>query len=331
MHRFSALASLVLVFSSACSLPASDPAPIIRGPLRSRPQHPFAQTLLHNRPRRAVIQPMGDPAIELGLTYSSIHEIKGVPGELIYMDGETARATFRYRRGLSERTDLEVELADEDFLDDLIEGFHDWTGLPNQGRDDFGQDQFGMRLRRNGDLLFSVEEDKLQLGDLPLTITHALRVEDEHGPAVAVRAAVEIPSGNEAGGSSNGGLDIGFGVLAERTRGRWSFFGAVDYLAPHDPDAFRAAGVGLEDILSLQLGIEYRWSDRLSVLFQNFWTSEMTKDFTFEEFSREMYDIAVGVAWDGPGDSRFHFALQEDAVAATGSDFGIMLGVAWGF
>ena len=58
--------------------------------------------------------------------------------------------------------------------------------------------------------------------------------------------------------------------------------------------------------------------------------SPMGGDFTFEEFDREILDLALGVAWDGPLGGRYHVAIEEDAIAATGPDFGLLFGVSWG-
>ena len=280
-------------------------------------------------------QAPGTTGVGLELAYSSIHEIEAGPGQLVYMDGETARASARIRHGVGARTDVELEVAatfaSSGFLDGLIEDFHDLTGLPNQGREDFESDQFGMRLRRNGYQLFEVEEDRLQLADLALTVTHAVRLEDAVGPAVAMRGAVELPTGSEGRGSSNGEVDLAFGALLERSRGRWTLFGGLDLLLPRESEAFDVAGVTLSEVVAAQLGTEYRWSDHVSLLVQLVWSSRMSDDFTFEEFDREILDVAMGVIWDGPLGGRYCVALEEDAVAATGPDFGVLFGVSWGF
>ena len=52
---------------------------------------------------------------------------------------------------------------------------------------------------------------------------------------------------------------------------------------------------------------------------------------TFEELDREIFDLALGVAWDGPLGARYQAAFEEDVVSATGPDFGLLLGMSWGF
>jgi Protein of unknown function (DUF3187) len=308
---------------------------VVRGPLPVRNQHPFALTLLHLRPRRPVATPEGKFAAGADLAHTSIYEVDSAPKERVAMDGELTRASARVRYGVGPRTDVEVEVAaiygSSGFLDHLIDSFHKLTGLPNGGRDEADSDQFIMRLRRNGELLFDVEEDRVSFADVPVVVTHVVREEDERGPGVALRVGVELPTGSPERGAGNGGVDWAFGALAERSLGRWTLGWGVDVLLPEDPKSFRRAGVGLSDILALQFGTEMRWNDHTSLVGQAIWTSPMTRDFTLEEFNREILELALGVAWDGPGGSRFYAAFEEDAIAATGPDFGLALGVSWGF
>jgi len=333
IDRLPVLLLAVPLFACVAHDPA--PAPVVRGPLATRNQHPVALTFLHHRPRRPVTQPEGTWGAAFELSHSSIHEIDKAPRQTVAFDGETTRLSGRVRYGLGEATDVEVELAgiyaSGGFLDGFISDFHSVLGFPQAGRDQVAEDQYDMRLRRNGQLIYELEEDRVLLGDVPVVVTHRLRAEDPQGPAVAVRAGVELPLGSERRGVGNGELDFGLGVLAERSLGRWTLTGALDLLLPGEPDPWTAAGVDAREIISFQAGLEYRWSDAASLLAQTFWTSPMTRDYDLEEFSREIFDFAVGVAWDTPSGARCSLAIKEDVVAATGPDFGVFFGVDWGF
>ena len=89
--------------------------------------------------------------------------------------------------------------------------------------------------------------------------------------------------------------------------------------------------VEARELVSFQAGLEYRWTDRLSVLGQLFYTSPMTSDYDIEEFNSQILDMAIGVSWGDADGPRGFAAFQEDLVAATGPDFGLMFGVVWGF
>lgn len=333
--RCAALASSALLLNACLGTHAPDPAPVVRGPLATRTQHPVSLTLLHFRPRRATVAEPGEWGAAVDFSYSSIYEVDTVPGESVRFDGETLRGAARLRYGLAPRTDVEVELAavyaTSGFLDQFIREFHDAFDLPQAGRDDTPDDQYDMSLRHDGALFYELEEDRVSFGDLPVVVTRQVRDEDREGPAVAVRFGVELPTGSEDRGASNGELDYGLGVLLERSVGRWTWTGAADVLLPGQPDAWDDAGVDVEPMAELQAGGEYRWSDRLSLLLQLNFTTHVTREFTVEEFDTAILDLGLGCSYDAFEGGRVDFALKEDVVAATGPDFGVYLGVSWGF
>ncbi|TDJ73146.1 MAG: DUF3187 family protein [Planctomycetota bacterium] len=328
----------VLLSLAGCSLlprPAEDVQPIVRGPLPSRTQHPLALTYLALRPRRAETQPVDRLGVAFQSVYTSIFERSSKAGEQIRFDGELWRNTLRVRKGITSEMDIEVELAalytTSGFLDDFIEGYHDLFFLPQGGRDKVQDDQFTMRLRKDGETIYDLDEDRVGFGDIPIVVTRRLRAEDEDGPAVAVRLGVELPTGSADRGFGNGKLDWGGGFLTERSFGRWTLTGALDYVVTGQPDDFDDAGVDAENILQVQSGLEYRWSNVTSCLLQLFWTTPMIDDFDDEEITSDIVDVGLGVVRDLAGGGRFTFSFHEDLVAATGPDFSVLVGIAWGF
>ncbi len=334
-HRRSLLCLLVVTLLSACIGPRSaDPAPIVRGPLATRVQHPFALTLLSMRPRRAAVQPEGSWGKALDLAYSSIHEVKAKGLNAVHFDGETARSSLRLRHGLGDGWDLESEVSvlfgTGGFLDAFIEGFHQLFGFPDAGRRLVDRNQYDMRLRYHGQSVYELTEDDYGFGDIPFVLTKELRAEKAGRPAVSLRVGLELPVGSKRRGFGNGELDFGVGVLLEKSSGRWTTTGALDVLAPGRPDSFRHADLSLETVYSIQAGFEYRWSDELSLLSQLALTTPFTRDFSMEEFSTEMLDFALGCAWQRES-TTLHFAILEDLIAAQGPDFGVQVGASWGF
>ncbi|MCB9914761.1 MAG: DUF3187 family protein [Planctomycetes bacterium] len=335
-----ALAAALLCASCSALRHAEHPAAVVRGPLATRQQQPMALTLFAFRPRRAVTQPAGELAAGVQLAWSSIEEIRRypvyAPTESVVMDGETIRTTLRARYGLGAHTDVEVELpflhAGAGGLDHFIEAWHRVFGLPGGGRERFPDDQYEMRVVEGGDVLYELEGNRLALQDVPVILTRNVRREDAHGPAIALRGALELPTGSESSGFGNGALDVGVGVLGERSLGRWSVFGALSVLAHGQPDRLRALPAHeLEDQLSIELSGEYRWNDRLSLLLGTVWTSRMISTVRVVEISREVIDLGGGASWDLDGGGRVTLSVHEDLVAQTGSDLTLQLGAGWGF
>jgi len=327
-----ALVALALL-SSCISAPQADPAQIVRGPLATRVQHPFSLTLLSMRPRRAIIQEEGTTGAALDFAYSSIHEVPQGP-ESVHFDGETARSSVRLRRGIGNGWDVESEASvlfgTSGFLDAFIEGFHEFFGFPDAGRPLLERNQYRMHLRYQGQHVFNLVEDEPGFGDIPIIFTKQVRAESDQGPGVALRFGLEFPTGSVERGFGNGEFDFGLGTLFESSAGRWTVTGALDFMAPGRPVAFEHAGLSLDSVYSVQAGLEFRWSDRLSLLTQLAYTSPYTQDYPMEEFSSEMIDFALGCAWQR-NSTLLHFALLEELEAAQGPDFGVQMGASWGF
>ncbi len=326
---------VVVVLAVLCSCASSwgrtvEPLAKVRGPLPTRIQQPVSLTRLSFRPRRPLAQPRGSVWYELQGTYTSIYEVDQEPGEHVGLDGEYGRLTARGRWALGRDSDLEVEVpvqyATSGFLDSIVNSFHEFFNLPVGGRDKAEDDQYEMRLRRAGQTVWSLEENQLALGDVPVIYTKVLRQEDDVGPALAWRLGLELPLGDEGLGISNGGLDSGLGILAERNLGRWTLSGAVDLLFADTPASFDGAPASFGEQLCLQFGGEYRWNDRVSLLGQLIWASPPVTGYDLEEIDAEIIDLGLGAAWDLSDGSRLFCSLHEDLVAAAGGDFGFMFG-----
>ncbi len=306
----------------------------MRGPLATRIQHPFGLTLLSMRPRRAAIQETDTWGLGTDLVYSAIHEVMSAGPQSAHFDGETARAALRLRRGLGAGWDVETEVSalfgSGGFMDAFIEGFHEFFGFPDAGRPLLDRNQFRMRLRYHGTRVYDMAEDEVGFGDLPVVFTKRLREEDSQGPGWALRLGLELPMGSAERGFGNGGWDLGVGVLCERSVGRWTYTAAADLIKAADPEAFEESGLALNQLYALQGGLEYRWSDTLSLLAQLVYNPAYSDDFVFEEFGSPMMDLALGCAWDR-GPMQMQFAVLEELIADQGPDLGFHWGASWGF
>lgn len=332
-RRAALAASLALLLLAACAGPSSDPAHVVRGPLPTRVLQPVGLLFPGPEPRRAHVLPEGGWFARPEVGYASIFEQNIGPAETVSFDGEVARAALELRRGIGRGIELAIEpkvlFASSGFLDRVVDEFHSATGFVGGGREDVPRDGYDMRVVNDGVTAYALEEDEVLFGDLPITLTAALREEDGNGPAVAARVIVELPTGDEDRGTGSGGVDVAAGVLLERSVGRWTFFGGVDGVLPEDPDGFEAAGVEVRTLLFASGGVEYRWSDRLSLLGQAVFQSPLTRSLDAEEIDREILDLGFGAAWDlAPGATAFA-SFHEDAVAASGPDATVQIGVAF--
>jgi hypothetical protein len=330
-------AACALVLAAACRALPENPetVPVVRGPLPTRTQHPLALIFPGMTPRRATTVEPGQNEALVTLAYSSIFEVNGKAGDRVAFDGELARGSVRIRHGLDAESDLEVEIAaiyaTSGFLDAFVQDFHQSTRFADGGRSEVENDQFAMFLREDGERIFEVEEDRVSLADLPIVWTRRIVHEGEGVPAVALRACLELPTGSFERGAGNEKVDYAAGALAEKSFERWTVTGSVDWIFTQRPSSFVGTGVDVSDLLVLQNGWEYRWTEHTSLLAQLSWTSPMTDDFDFEEINREILDVGVGFSHDLGKGVRWLASFHEDAVAATGPDFTLFTGLDLGF
>ena len=324
-----------LVLLPACAGPAASPSPRVRGPIRARVLQPAAIPFPAPRPTRASVLDLGERRGTVDLQYVSIFEREvGAPGAATF-DGEVARAAADLVVGLGNGLALGLEpalyFASSGFLDATVDAFHELTGLPGGGRESFPRDQYSMELERGGVTAWSMEEDRVMFGDLPVTLTALVQDEEPGRPGIAARFTVELPTGDSSGGTGSGGWDSAAGVLLEKSLGRWTLTGSLDGVHVDSPRAHVDAGIDVGFLLFAAAGVEYRWSDRTSLLGQVQYRSPFTDDLPFEEIDREILDLGFGVATDlGPG-SVLTLSFHEDAVAASGPDLTLYAGLTFGF
>jgi hypothetical protein len=288
-------------------------------------------TYLTFRPRRAAIQPAEKTLLSVQSAYSSVYQNGHSGTDDVVFDGEIWHTSLALRRAVAPSTDLELELsliyATSGFLDLIVEDYHHMFGFPSEGRDERSRFAYEMDAFHNGNLAYRLDGNEVGFGDLPIVLTHALVDESASHPGVSIRAGVELPTGSEEKGFGNGKLDYGGGLLAEKAFGRWNTTAAVDYVVAGSSHTFEQADASSHDNLDLQVGLEYRWNDRLSLLLGSVLESPVTRDIAIKEIDGNILSIDVGVAWDLGNRSRLLLDFGEDAVAKAGPDFTLM--AAW--
>ncbi len=331
-RRRSVVALLALgAASSGCAalLPSEDPRPIVRGPFPTRVMLPQALVFPEPRPRRPLATPVGAVTGGVVASYVSIFESARVAPDEVDLDAEVLHTAVTGRFGLETETDVEVELAasfaSSGFMDAFVDTFHELLGLPDGARDEVPRDQYALRLGRSGVTAWERSEDEVEFMDLPVRITRVLRRPEGGLVGLALRAGVELPTGDEAAGTGSGGVDWDLGLILERSRGRWTLSGGIDLVLVDPGQSFRAAGIIPDDIWIGTFGAEYRWNDRMSCLLGLRARTPFTDDIEIKEADRPILDLALGVAGDA-GSGRWFWALHEDLIADSGPDVAFSVG-----
>jgi hypothetical protein len=326
--RLFSLAIGLGVLGAGCTAPSATAKDVVRGPIAGQAMQPLAWSLGDLRPRRALATPRGAVDVSIASCYASIFRVDDTDSSEVEIDGELWHNALGFRAGVIDGADLEIELpilyASSGVLDGFIDFWHDLFGLPSGRRDLRPEGDYAMSVESNGDEIWELEGDEPMLGDVPVTWTQELFADATQ--ALAWRAMIELPTGSESRGASNGELDWGVGLVGERHFERWSLFGALDHLHSGEPTSFDGSGVHLRDRFEVALGGEYRWNDRTSLLGSLEWTSPFTRDLDLKVINREILDFGLGAAWDVGESSRFAVSFHEDLVSNTGADFAVLVG-----
>jgi hypothetical protein len=219
---------LLFVFLSPIPVRAAS----LEGPFRVKNQFPL---FLHlNTP--VLEKAAQEDSISLGLSYSSVFMKKGSADWLVDLDLESAEFNFTYKKNFPGWVELGLEIPVLGFspgvLDQPLENYHSAFGFPDYGRSRYPKNEFHYRLIRKGKLVVEGESGKVGPGDLRLTGKKDFSFAEM---LLALKADLELPTGDPNTGFGNGSLDWGLAVIGERNLGQaFKLTGTLGLVLPGD-------------------------------------------------------------------------------------------------
>jgi hypothetical protein len=231
------LLGLVVLMSALLRSPAVDAFDII--PFNTKNQSPVVQIFGLPSAGSAVLLPQGGKEFHVSLDHSSNYVNDATSREAIVLDGETTRLTFGGRYGLSENTELGIEIPvvyqSGGFLDGFIINYHDLFGFPQGGRDQAPRNRLLYRYQRDGVEKLKVDSSGGGLGDVSVSAGLQLYNDAAQYPrAVALRASVKLPTGDSNSLHGSGSTDFALWVTAGNdfplSIGHGTIFGATGLL-----------------------------------------------------------------------------------------------------
>lgn len=303
------------------------------GPMPVRNQHPAQLTQLHLPPAATTPMPAGAVQARLDAAYSSLFLLGARSGTSWIMDGEYLRVGLRGRVGLGAGFELAGELpfahTSGGFLDAFVIDYHDWFGMPDQGRDTSARDQFEIEARRNGRLAWQVEPDSAELLDVPVYVSWQAMAPAPGRPGVAGRAGVELPTGDDERGYGSGGLDASLGIVLEYHTGPVSWYAHGQHTFASTPDPARRAGLDFADVTSAGLAAELPLLAQITALVQVEWETSTLRRLDVPVAQRDQVLLWVGGRWRAGSRWSVEVGFGEDLQSLASPDFTAWLGVAY--
>lgn len=269
------------------------------GPLRLVNQQPVQLLFLQPFPDRTDVTPPGhlDVHLNTALTNTLVEQQQDFAARL---DLEMVRAVFDLHYGvyphLEVGLDIPLMYTYGGILDSFVLGVERLL-TPKRER--------GLRKRQvTGAFTYQVvrgnrpfirgQDDAIGLGDVVLKAKAHLLHAQAFLPALSLRAAVKFPSGDTSRAFGSGEIDGSFGLLMQKTLGRWTFYVNGDVTFPGQ--AFKDVGVSLQPFFNGLLAIEFRLSNPVSLVAQ---LRGDTRPFhhTIPSLDKRLIQSLLGVNW----------------------------------
>jgi len=258
-----------MLFGLLGCLLALPPGAAVAEPLYAKNLSPVAGLLGLPSPRAAGLAESGNWQFAAHTSIASHFAVDSNNREAVNLDGETWRLAFDLRYGFAGHWELQLELPvlshDGGSLDRLIDGWHDFWGMPDGGRRRAPRDQLDYRYQSAAGG-FVLRDSSGGVGDVTLALHRALYRDDSW--QLSAGAGYKFASGRERDFLGSGAEDV-FAVLrAGRAApgSRLSWQGQAGYL--------RAGRSGLlgpaqeRDLWFAGAGVDWAWLDPLSLLLQ---------------------------------------------------------------
>ncbi len=169
----------------------------------------IAEPLQQNRP--------GQISARLGFDLANDATVSHQNGEAIILDGETYVATLGLRYGLADNLQVGLDLPwvshESGFLDNFVQLWHNFFGLPNGNRDELPNNQLDFSYSRNGDELLHLDERASGFGDTRLLVGWQW-LSDDRG-SVNLQGTVKAPTGDSGKLLGSGGWDVSLGISGQ--------------------------------------------------------------------------------------------------------------------
>ena len=268
---------------------------------------------------------------EVGLRWdlSSNYTLGNNVDEQLVFDGETSRVALRIECGLAAGWEAGLEIPviahRGGSLDGFIDGWHDFFGLPDGGREQAASDQLAYHYQRGSNVLLDVQNEQTGLGDVRLLLSRQLYQQTD--AALAVHASLEVPTGDDEKLLGSGSFDLALWLSGEQL---WQPAG--QRFALHWGGGLLVADQG--ELLAEQrrplagtatLGLAWSYWPELVLQLQLDAHSSLFEGSNLRQVDEAAAQLAIGGALALGERGRVELAVVEDIAVDTAPDVGFHL------
>lgn len=325
---FHVLALGIVLVSQAAPAPASQElpfdttnlAPLVQ--IYGLPGIGAAQVLAPNRTR-------ADVHVE-----AANHRVAVETGtESLFFDGETHRTTLKLSRGFSNGREVGIEIPyvrhGGGFLDSFIEGWHDFFGLPQGGRDQMPRDQLRYQYRRDGIDRVNLSQAAAGIGDVRLTLGQAWTQEDQGATDATLRFSLKLPTGDSdrllGSGAPDAAVWISIACREVTCTGPLSWYGGGGLLWVGDGDVLpdqqrHLVGFGTT-------GLHWRVLPTITLVAQIDGHTPFHTGSELRPLADMSFQLILGGTWRVQERHTVEIAITEDLAVDTAPDVVVRLGL----
>lgn len=212
-------------------------------PFVVRNQNPLLSAFGLPAPLPARLPPEGDAAWSLHVHWGNASHGERNDDEDFVVDAETLEIRARVLRALRPRVAIYAELpwrrTWEGALDEVIDRWHDITGLPGDSRDAFPDDRLLIEYAVGGAAVYRFDRSASGVGDTPIGVGYQLLASPD--AALAAWVSLKAPVGNADDLTGSGAVDVALSFAGERALSRRvRAFGQLDVTRLGDGDLLPA-------------------------------------------------------------------------------------------
>jgi len=311
----------------------------VKGPLRTRNQFPPFLMFLGPLPESPATLSKNELKLSPAVDYSSVF-INKKSGEYsgnwdALIDMELTVVDFLVEYEVTKKLTLSLQpilvSMNKGFLDSSLETYHDAFNFPNYGRENRPKDEFGYSVSYKNKKWFDGKAGGLYIADSLISAKYSVLERSEALPVNAsILYTLKIPVGDSDSGFGSGHFDHGFFLLSQTVVHPVIIYVNAGYIFLSDPDT-KGANINVNNIPSLFGGLEYLYSENLSLIAQINYFSSPFNDSIFSQFDNGSVELDLGFVYHFSQQTSIEFAFAEDLAQSGVPDFNVHLRISYLF